>query len=514
MNETITKFKHIITQKEIYHDQLEEVVECLCNQYEQGSYAQKKEIISCIKSFLGTRKKPVANSMYVFILSILFVIGKKPVYLDKMVEVIFNKDVPYNIKMYLYWQIVRIRFSEKLETVQLDLLKIYKYIFDEYKKEVNVKLKYIQPEERNRKNVVVITGQFLGELHAPTRVVLAHVNLLIKKLDYNVILINAVDQPIQMEAPFFNGWCANHVPEWNGWRDVTYKDNLFSVYQSQGSLSNLEEIRRMVQIVVDRKPFFVMNIGGSSILADLCLEYTDILNVSLSHELNITLGGLHLLSVKVDSKLKKEIEAKKLQDKVILEARCYEQQKQCGTFKRSDFGVAEDVFLIAVVGNRLDLEVDKLFLQFIEALVGELPQIEVLFIGKYLQYEESIQEYSNLKKKSNYIGIQEDLLAVYEICDLYLNPPRSGGGFSAIDALSKAMPVLTFAGGDVAEVSYHEWEMESYEDMKDIIETFIKDQKAFRKAKMKARELGDHWVDSKSLIEAIHKAEELIFKGK
>lgn len=43
---------------------------------------------------------------------------------------------------------------------------------------------------------------------------------------------------------------------------------------------------------------------------------------------------------------------------------------------------------------------------------------------------------------------RDDLPAVFRCADVYVNPPRMGGGFSVAEAMAEGLPVTTFAGSD------------------------------------------------------------------
>jgi glycosyltransferase involved in cell wall biosynthesis len=40
------------------------------------------------------------------------------------------------------------------------------------------------------------------------------------------------------------------------------------------------------------------------------------------------------------------------------------------------------------------------------------------------------------------------MAAVLSVCDIYVNPPRMGGGFSVAEAMAAKLPVLAFGGSD------------------------------------------------------------------
>lgn len=113
-------------------------------------------------------------------------------------------------------------------------------------------------------------------------------------------------------------------------------------------------------------------------------------------------------------------------------------------FAREDIGLSSCDFVMITVGNRLDAEMGA---DYIDAIGEFLERVEVakwLIVGPqkigYLEgkYQSSIQ-----KGLIVFIDYEEDLAGLYGICDVYLNPPRNGGGFTIGIAMSRGLPVVT-----------------------------------------------------------------------
>jgi len=56
---------------------------------------------------------------------------------------------------------------------------------------------------------------------------------------------------------------------------------------------------------------------------------------------------------------------------------------------------------------------------------------------------------SILWENSSFVGYCDDILALMELFDLYVNPNRMGGGFSVIEAFEKGVPGVYLPKGDV-----------------------------------------------------------------
>ena len=55
--------------------------------------------------------------------------------------------------------------------------------------------------------------------------------------------------------------------------------------------------------------------------------------------------------------------------------------------------------------------------------------IHMVFAGYFDEYGNICRRHPGLKEHSTFVGYQDDILALTEIIDLYVNPKRVGGGF-------------------------------------------------------------------------------------
>lgn len=94
-------------------------------------------------------------------------------------------------------------------------------------------------------------------------------------------------------------------------------------------------------------------------------------------------------------------------------------------------------------------------------------------------------------------GLQEDVLAVNECCDLYLNPKRIGGGTSVAEALYKGLPVVTMDYGDGGLGAGKEFHVSDYEEMYELVLKYANDKEFYKLMSEKAKERAQRLMDSK-----------------
>ncbi len=110
-------------------------------------------------------------------------------------------------------------------------------------------------------------------------------------------------------------------------------------------------------------------------------------------------------------------------------------------YSRRQYSLAEDDFVLVTVGSRLDTEMSE---EFIDCVCGALlnePGLKWLIVGSMSVYIN--EKYKNCLREGKivYIPYEHDLLALYQICDVYLNPERQGGVASVLWAAMCGLPL-------------------------------------------------------------------------
>jgi len=104
--------------------------------------------------------------------------------------------------------------------------------------------------------------------------------------------------------------------------------------------------------------------------------------------------------------------------------------------------VLED-FIMVTVGNRLDSEMNEQFIDMVCAFLQGNSNAKWVIVGKInLPYLK--EKYPALiKKQVTFIEYEIELSIFYKICDIYINPFRKNGGYSAAMAMNQSLPVIT-----------------------------------------------------------------------
>jgi glycosyltransferase involved in cell wall biosynthesis len=112
---------------------------------------------------------------------------------------------------------------------------------------------------------------------------------------------------------------------------------------------------------------------------------------------------------------------------------------------RSEIGVRENAVLLVTCGARLDPDGLAGWIAEVVRFLDEEPRAEWLVVGP------DASQGARLGQKHPRIRVlpqRTDLTRWVALGDLYLNPPRIGGGASVAMAMEAGVPVVSLAGGD------------------------------------------------------------------
>ena len=139
--------------------------------------------------------------------------------------------------------------------------------------------------------------------------------------------------------------------------------------------------------------------------------------------------------------------------------------------------------------------------------VLKLTDFILLTVGN-LDCEAAFSEYQSITEKNIHIEYTDKLLAVCDLTDLYINPPRKGGGTSAIYAMAAGKPVVTLKYRDVYENCGEEFSADNIEMMREQIIRYKEDDKYYSMMSQVARGRADLYTNmEKTILEMVENYE-------
>lgn len=358
---------------------------------------------------------------------------------------------------------------------------------------------------KKKGNIVIFCGQFLEENHAPTRRVMDYTIAYMKRLYKNILIINSADMNRYLEMNYEGGVCANYLESYDSQelRKVMIRDQEVSFYQIHNAYEDQSEIRYVFEQINEFAPEYILTVGDSNVLADLCSIAVPVANLPCGTGLTVTEGNYYILLREMqrsDEDLLNRIGRKKedLVESVYTFRKPLMQRSQ----KKTDFGIDENEFCVCIVGNRLDKELDTEMVSFLQTMIERL-EIRVVMIGHFNNYDAFIHSWKGAKERVVYIGYQKDIMGVYEAFDVCFNPKRKGGGSSVAQAMLAGLPVISSKIGDGAYALGMDLCFDSEEQMIGEVEKLKDDRAYYIKQSNVMKERAKSLFDTETMIKEL-----------
>lgn len=117
-----------------------------------------------------------------------------------------------------------------------------------------------------------------------------------------------------------------------------------------------------------------------------------------------------------------------------------------GQLTRAALGLDDTAVVWITAGFRLKREIEGVWASRMLQLMSRHPKVVWLLVGGAGELPEALQQAAPGRVRA--LATRDDLPEVFRCCDIYVNPPRMGGGFSVAEAMAEALPVTAFANSD------------------------------------------------------------------
>ncbi|MFT8872855.1 MAG: glycosyltransferase [Sporolactobacillus sp.] len=493
-----------------YYDNRNEIDKELKMIYSVQQYLSNATLENSFENFIEQLGILMTNRPKIALWSLAYEATKDKKYILKMLNKNFYQSLQFQEKYSLYVCLKRIDFvgQVKLNLNELGQLRwFYNDCVDELAGMLDVPSDMTSTSQTN--HVVIFSSQILGLSHSPTRQVMDYA-LSLKKLGNEVFIINSQDVLTQLYVPFFDGFAGNVIEEFSNLNTIEYEKETFKFFQPKQPMPNIQEAQKMVNLVKQFNPQFVISMGDSAV-GDLCSSFTTVISMVFggnTPKYRKTYWAITRRMTAEDSFFMEKFQIKK--EYVLPVQMAFLKKEKQGVMTREKLSIPLCYKVLAVVGNRLDDEVTTAFLVELKTILEQIDNTYILFIGPYADYSLVVSKYPILKKRSKNTGYVQDIQSVYSCCDFYINPHRKGGGSSAAEAMSEGLPVITDPNGDV----YNQlWMEQSFTDINEVIKYLckcIEHPLFYREEKEKCLDRARTLFDSVAMMKKIsHKVSKL-----
>lgn len=297
------------------------------------------------------------------------------------------------------------------------------------------------------RKILIVVGSLRNHKHAPTLVVMQFSGML-AELGYEVQVIPLdINSNIAWEFPVFR---PVHSLAYYGSRE-------FEEYQKTAKHRNVdieytdlidpkEKMQQELNKIIMFSPDLIIDMGTeTSIISYVYSKYFLTLCIPLNscqastyftyfgvidHEMFVTANEIYH---SVDNK-----QILQLPSPIIPKA------KAKTKYERGSYPLAlldRDDFVLISVGNRIGAELTEDFINIVCEKLLAKQNIKWLIVGGKSNYIAQRYEELLAAQKIVFIPYEDDLPALYQICDVYISPKRRGGGTSVFWAMHYGLPI-------------------------------------------------------------------------
>lgn len=426
------------------------------------------------------------NKIYaVYVLSTLLIELEDKKVIPYIEEVLESTEIPLWRRISDMYQMRYTLFAKVLDDSEVNHYQkkkqMYKKIMFELRKELGMRYRYI-PYQNRKKTVIIVVSQLVNKLHAPTKKTMSIVHYL-KQLGYKVYVY----------VSFY--WGEEGQNDWyieRSFRNFKHESGAYHIKDTELEGYNMVlnpstyilEIRDLLGRIWDEAPEYVLELGDEILVADLCRDFTTVVTMTFSKAVPVTsapiIARYFSYSEEEDAQYHRCLE----ENQIVIDVKHTDQYtldmpKQVCLHK-SDFGIPEQCFTIIIAGNRLDTEISDSFLKIIYQILEKSQQIVIACIGNCDELQLRIAD--QYKERVFFLGNAAYFRETIAIGDLFLNPPRQGGGTGGFFAIMEQIPVITLDHCDVADVG-KEFTCESIEEMPQLVERYYLDHNFMKRQK-------------------------------
>lgn len=367
----------------------------------------------------------------------------------------------------------------------------YQHILEEMQEEIGQRYEYLPYHSRKRK-IVIVMSQIMRPDHSPTRNLIYIVGVL-KKLGYEVVVYvcfhsgnaDGVKYAWYQERVIYN------LRKETGVFTYETEDELFHVYNFQLDKNNyLENMTMAVKEIWEEKPEFVFELGSETLLADLCNPFTTVVRMNFVKTVPITNAPIIARYFAYTDEEEEEFNSFLTKEQVVIDVKYsidrYNENSREKTYSKSYFGIPENSFVIVIAGNRLNQEVDEKFIKITKNILDQEETFVFAVLGECDELSTRFDD-TAYKNRFYFLGWQDDFKEAIGIGDVFLNPPRQGGGAGGLFAILEEVPVITLGHCDVEACTGQEFVCESLEEMPELVHRYFSDAEFMEMQKANCR---------------------------
>lgn len=304
----------------------------------------------------------------------------------------------------------------------------------------------VPPSATQAKRICILTSALLSALHAPTMLALEYARNIKMAIPEAVIQIMVDDTSVWSKGDKLPAYGPVSTPS------TTYRSEHMAALQgaeiafhySDSSQERVARLQGDLDAVHAFAPDVIFAVGADfSLSREILYEDYPIVDLSIGNRPSNSKSTDVYISFHSEAAMERENERFCIQRKTYTHTAGLQFPPARKKVERTTYAIPADAFVMVTVGNRLDVDMSREYIDMVCSFIQSRRDAFWLLVGpKEIVY---IKDYypKLVGRQIIFIDFEDDLAALYEVCDVYLNPYRPGGGFSAAMAMNQGLPVLT-----------------------------------------------------------------------
>lgn len=464
----------------------EETLRELKESYDLLEEKQQENVLKIMEQSL----KNLPDTILIYIWSTLLTVLRDERVIP-FIEVLMNHET-FTLwqRAELMHQLQRTIFTNGLAVDEKDEYRrndsIYNSIMGKIQEKRKKTFPYI-PLAKRQKKVVIVLNQLVGRQHAPTQIVLQTKEYL-EAFDYEVKVYVGFMPNRNCEIMWYKQCIWNNFMEQQGYFKCNVENGRIEGYNARIENDNFEKnLEDTAELIYREAPEWVLEVGEETFLADLCREFTTVVTRGCVKTIPVTNAPIIVLAsdYTMEEESRYQNWLKPYQQFVEVKHSIVGNTVVVEKEKKENYGIQEDKFVILLVGNRLEQEVTEDFLKVIYTILEKNPNAVMAVIGNCEALKKRVAE--AYRRRVYFLGYTEELQKTMTIGDLFLNPPRQGGGTGAMYAILQEIPVVTLDNCDVQVNVGKIFTCDSIEAMIRLVHQYCEDKEFMEKMKEECR---------------------------
>lgn len=210
----------------------------------------------------------------------------------------------------------------------------------------------------------------------------------------------------------------------------------------QLSANLTERIQNTVKSIINYRPAFILDMADERFSEAFALiKHFPIISVPMRGNAYSSEADIYLFTdanrVKKDNYLYRAIPIERVREVMIS---YLNQNEKSISYKRKEYGLQKEDFVMVTVGGRLHIEIDDEMITCVCQLLSEKKNVKWILVGDNVESGNPQFNLFLAEKRVIHWGHEKCLEKLYQMCDIYLNPNRRGGGVSIRRAMCLGLP--------------------------------------------------------------------------